>query len=264
MVANLSDYNSLKNIQDKKTKINRYKVPTKPVIKETQKYYNYLTYKQPILDELNYLSNKNVEDNKIELDKQLERNADLTAKYTEVMTGKNVPESVLKNQAHDRLVSDLFEGANSLTKPPKLLEDANYGAELDLVPYQKPKTPKTDYKVQKLIKKGMRLVQNVPINFIENIPNELDYVPKQKLIEDAPRKLLRIEDAPREQQKENRVTTYTKRIMSNDEARIDDIELRRPDLIDELFKTGKYKFKKELNLKVGELKKMYYHTFMKK
>ena len=52
--------------------------------------------------------------------------------------------------------------------------------------------------------------------------------------------------------------------MSNDEARIDDIELRRPDLIDELFKTGKYKLKKELNLKVGELKKLYYHTFIKK
>lgn len=57
--GDLSDYNSLKNQRDYGAIIKRYekvKLETKP--SELQKYYQFLTYKQPILDELNYVSER--------------------------------------------------------------------------------------------------------------------------------------------------------------------------------------------------------------
>lgn len=64
--GDLSDYNSLKNQKDYRPDINKYqssaegerkrKLKTKP--SELQKYYEYLTYQQPILDELNYIAEK--------------------------------------------------------------------------------------------------------------------------------------------------------------------------------------------------------------
>ena len=55
----ISDYNSLKNQRDNGAIVKKYenkKLETKPT--ELQKYYQYLTYQQPILDELNYVAER--------------------------------------------------------------------------------------------------------------------------------------------------------------------------------------------------------------
>ena len=57
--GDISDYNSLKKQVDKGKIIKKFqsvKLQTKPT--ELQKYYQYLTYQQPILDELNYVAER--------------------------------------------------------------------------------------------------------------------------------------------------------------------------------------------------------------
>ena len=57
--GDLSDYNSLKKQRDYGSIIKKYenkKIQTEPT--ELQKYYQYLTYQQPILDELNYVAER--------------------------------------------------------------------------------------------------------------------------------------------------------------------------------------------------------------
>lgn len=57
--GDLSDYNSLKKQRDNGARVKKYqskKLQTKPT--ELQKYYQYLTYQQPILDELNYIAER--------------------------------------------------------------------------------------------------------------------------------------------------------------------------------------------------------------
>ena len=57
--GDLSDYNSLKNQIDYGARIKKYeKVKLEIEPTELQKYYQYLTYQQPILDELNYVAEK--------------------------------------------------------------------------------------------------------------------------------------------------------------------------------------------------------------
>lgn len=57
--GDISDYNSLKKQHDNGRKVKKYqsvKLQTKPT--ELQKYYQYMTYQQPILDELNYVAER--------------------------------------------------------------------------------------------------------------------------------------------------------------------------------------------------------------
>ena len=57
--GDISDYNSLKKQTDNGSKVKKYqskKLETKPT--ELQKYYQYQTYQQPILDELNYVAER--------------------------------------------------------------------------------------------------------------------------------------------------------------------------------------------------------------
>jgi len=86
----ISDYNSLKRQRNNATIINKYenkKIQTEPT--ELQKYYQYLTYQQPILDELNYVAERMrnediktktdnynyIEDLKIKRENQMKENA---------------------------------------------------------------------------------------------------------------------------------------------------------------------------------------------
>jgi hypothetical protein len=86
--GDISDYNSLKNQRDYGKIIRKYsskKLQTEP--NELQKYYQYMTYQQPILDELNYVAErlrtedietqkKNfnfIEDEKIEREKRMKQ-----------------------------------------------------------------------------------------------------------------------------------------------------------------------------------------------
>ena len=62
--GDLSDYNSLKNQQDNGARVKKYqsrKLKTEPT--ELQKYYQYLTYQQSILDELNYVAQRMKDEN---------------------------------------------------------------------------------------------------------------------------------------------------------------------------------------------------------
>jgi hypothetical protein len=62
--GDLSDYNSLKNQINNSEIIKKYsskKLKTEPT--ELQKYYEYLTYQQPILDEINYTAQKLKDEN---------------------------------------------------------------------------------------------------------------------------------------------------------------------------------------------------------
>ena len=57
--GDISDYNSLKKQSNNGVKVKKYqskKLETKPT--ELQKYYQYQTYQQPILDELNYVAER--------------------------------------------------------------------------------------------------------------------------------------------------------------------------------------------------------------
>jgi len=57
--GDISDYNSLKKQADNGSRVKKYqskKLETKPT--ELQKYYQYQTYQQPILDELNYVAER--------------------------------------------------------------------------------------------------------------------------------------------------------------------------------------------------------------
>lgn len=62
MGVDVSDYNSLKNQRDTGRMIREIKDKNKNkpkiIATETQKYYEYLTYAQPILDEINYIAEK--------------------------------------------------------------------------------------------------------------------------------------------------------------------------------------------------------------
>ena len=54
----VSDYNSLKNQINPIPILNKYRKKLETIPNETQKYYQYLTYQQSILDELNYVSER--------------------------------------------------------------------------------------------------------------------------------------------------------------------------------------------------------------
>ena len=88
--GDLSDYNSLKNQQDYGARIKKYeKIKLEIEPNELQKYYQYLTYQQAILDEINYVAermrNENInkqkedfnfiENLKIEREKQMKEKA---------------------------------------------------------------------------------------------------------------------------------------------------------------------------------------------
>jgi hypothetical protein len=54
----ISDYNSLKNQINPIPILNKYRKKLETIPNETQKYYQYLTYQQSILDELNYVAER--------------------------------------------------------------------------------------------------------------------------------------------------------------------------------------------------------------
>jgi hypothetical protein len=77
----LSDYNSLKNQQKQSDLFKKYNRILKAKPTNLLKYYDYLTNKKPILDELNYLSNVQIANAKNEVAKQLENATILNDKF---------------------------------------------------------------------------------------------------------------------------------------------------------------------------------------
>lgn len=142
--GDLSDYNLLKKVKDKSTEIKKYKrkleqgVPT-----EQQKYYQYMTYQQPILDELIYVAermktediNKQKEDfefnQKLKEDrekrlKQLaERNKEEGAKELfEILPKDDIDITpTISTNLEDQLYIDLSSDLFGEVKQPLFLED---------------------------------------------------------------------------------------------------------------------------------------------
>lgn len=109
----LSDYNSLKKQKNKSDITNKYinrNLKTKPT--EIQKYYQYLTFQQPILDELNYVSERMrtediktktddynfIEDLKIKREKQMKENANREKDMNENKNSLFDKESIIKQE----------------------------------------------------------------------------------------------------------------------------------------------------------------------
>jgi len=155
--GDISDYNSLKNQRDYGKIIRKYssvKLQTEP--NELQKYYQYLTYQQPILDELNYVAErlrtedmetqkKNfnfIEDQKIEREKRMKQLAginkenikdelfdnsslkkleDITPTInTDLELEYTKPVNNIQQEQIDNLIGSLFDGYED---NPPIIED---------------------------------------------------------------------------------------------------------------------------------------------
>ncbi len=108
--GDISDYNSLKKQRNPSQIINKYKkkLATQPT--ELQKYYQYLTYQQPILDEANYVAERmRTED----INKQKENFnfiEDLKIKREEEMKKK----SQLEKDMNNVIRTDLFDYSSTI------------------------------------------------------------------------------------------------------------------------------------------------------
>lgn len=108
--GDISDYNSLKNQRNYSSIINKYKkkLPTEPT--ELQKYYQYLTYQQPLLDEMNYVAERM---KKEDINKQKEDYnfiEDLKIKREEEMKKK----SELEKDMNNVIRNDLFDTSSTI------------------------------------------------------------------------------------------------------------------------------------------------------
>jgi hypothetical protein len=103
--GDISDYNTLKKQRNPSQIINKYKkkLPTEPT--ELQKYYQYMTYQQPILNEANYVAermrtediNKQKDDFNFIEDLKIKREAEMKQK------------SQLEKDMNNDIRSDLFD-----------------------------------------------------------------------------------------------------------------------------------------------------------
>jgi hypothetical protein len=108
--GDISDYNSLKKQRNPSQIINKYKkkLATEPT--ELQKYYQYLTYQQSLLDEINYVAERmRTEDINKQKD-DFNFIEDLKIKREEQMKQK----SQLEKDINNNIRSDLFDDASTI------------------------------------------------------------------------------------------------------------------------------------------------------
>jgi len=144
--GDLSDYNSLKNQRNYSEIIKQYsskKLKTEPT--ELQKYYEYLTYQQPILDEINYTAQKLKDENikkqkedfefleklKEEREKKMKGVVDKTETKTEK---ERIKETLFEPQPKSYDLTPSFQTENELEFDIIDKEEAEYsdGIVLDL------------------------------------------------------------------------------------------------------------------------------------
>jgi hypothetical protein len=110
----ISDYNSLKNQQKQSKVFKKYNRILKTKPSNLQQYYYYLQNKQPILDELNYLSNTQIANAKNEVAKQLENATILNDKFKLKLEEdkKRAEEETKQRKARQEEIfkRELFEG----------------------------------------------------------------------------------------------------------------------------------------------------------
>jgi len=155
MNKDLSDYNYLKNQQDPVKKFNKYKRQLSKKPNEKQKYYAYLTYEQPILDELNYN----------EMMQQKDKQLNEVKKDTKIFAEDKAIIEDIKKEANNEIVNslndDLFAGNNTLKEV-----EVNQP-----ILYEKPS--EYDKIKNELISKGGVQLKDKAISEYDKIKNEL-------------------------------------------------------------------------------------------
>lgn len=126
--GDISDYNSLKKQQDYGAIIKKYqsrKLKTQP--NELQKYYQYMTYQQPILDELNYVAERIKNENIQKKKDDFNFIEDLKIKREQKMKEQAVKEKDINNNIRN----DLFD-YNSTIKYDDMTPTINTDIELNI------------------------------------------------------------------------------------------------------------------------------------
>ena len=210
--GDISDYNLLKKQRDYKPMIDKYKkkLPTEPT--ELQKYYQYMTYQQPILDEANYVAERmRTEDINKQKD-DFNFIEDLKIKREEEMKKK----SQLEKDMNNDIRTDLFDYASTVKYD-------------DLTP-----TINTDIEMTNdLFDDNLSMADTILM--IE------DKKPEKKA-----KKIPMIEDKKPEKKPE--LFELNKKIT-------------RKQMINDLYSTGQFKNKSQLNLTKDELLKLYKKNF---
>jgi len=210
--GDISDYNLLKKQRDYKPMIDKYKkkLPTEPT--ELQKYYQYMTYQQPILDEANYVAERmRTEDINKQKD-DFNFIEDLKIKREEEMKKK----SQLEKDMNNDIRTDLFDYASTVKYD-------------DLTP-----TINTDIEMTNdLFDDNLSMADTILM--IE------DKKPEKKA-----KKIPMIEDKKPEKKPE--LFELNKKIT-------------RKQMINDLYSTGQFKNKNQLNLTKDKLKELYKKNF---
>jgi predicted transcriptional regulator YheO len=206
--GDISDYNSLKNQRDYKPMIDKYKkkLPIKPT--ELQKYYQYMTYQQPILDEANYVAERMKNEN---INKQKEDFyfiEDLKKKREEEMKKHSQSEEMIKKTRET-----LFEPQ---PKNDDITPTINTDLEIEMP------QPRTVAALELFGDSG----DNYPFDDLASIADTIPMIEDKKKTDFL--KLSKIEKVPAKKQ-----------------------------MINELYATGNYKTKSQLNLTKDELLKLY-------
>ena len=126
--GDISDYNSLKKQRDYGAIIKKYqsrKLKTQP--NELQKYYQYMTYQQPILDELNYVAERMKNENIQKKKEDFNFIEDLKIKREQKMKEQSVKEKDINNNIRN----DLFD-YNSTIKNDDMTPTINTDIELNI------------------------------------------------------------------------------------------------------------------------------------
>lgn len=148
--GDLSDYNSLKNQQDNGKIIKKYqsrKLKTEPT--ELQKYYQYLTYQQSILDELNYVAQRMKDENIQKQKEDFNFIEDLKLRREKTMQEEAKMESTIKEMRESLFNYPLVEIEKDIT--PTIITDNELETQIQEEPIMITKEEKSSLKIQKAI-----------------------------------------------------------------------------------------------------------------
>lgn len=197
--GDISDYNSLKKQHDNGRKVKKYqsvKLQTKPT--ELQKYYQYMTYQQPILDELNYVAERmRTEDIKKKTDDY---------NFTEELKIKR--EALMKEKAKNEKdigTETLFDKSSTIKQDdmtPVIATDVEMEYPTEPQPQPKTETIKNTPQIQTLMSDlfgegDNNIVDNI-LSIAENAPKDNDFFElsskdEKKKKEKTPEQLAEIE-----------------------------------------------------------------------
>lgn len=208
--GDISDYNSLKKQHDNGRKVKKYqsvKLQTKPT--ELQKYYQYMTYQQPILDELNYVAERmRTEDIKKKTDDY---------NFTEELKIKR--EALMKEKAKNEKdigTETLFDKSSTIKQDdmtPVIATDVEMEYPTEPQPQPKTETIKNTPQIQTLMSDlfgegDNNIVDNV-LSIAENAPIKNDFfelskTDEKKKKEKTPEQLAEIEAKKAKKDAENK------------------------------------------------------------